>query len=81
MCSRAHLLPASHSGHTRLLLHRLTLRETDGLVGPAPFADAGTILDVWKPKGWEDEDMLSLQAVFGGMSQDRKLLIQDHLQV
>ena len=31
--------------------------------------------------GWGEKDMLSLQAVFGGMSQDLKLLIQDHLQV
>ena len=36
---------------------------------------------LWWGGGWGEKDMLSLQAVFGGMSQDLKLLIQDHLQV
>ena len=47
-------LPCCSAGHTRLAVNRLSLRDTQGLVGPSKGGgpdSAGVILDMWQVGG------------------------------
>ncbi|GAX73762.1 hypothetical protein CEUSTIGMA_g1213.t1 [Chlamydomonas eustigma] len=76
-------LDEDYHGYTRLALNRLTLRDIQNLVGPSKGGmPAGLIMEMWQADAsLQEEDLMSLLLLHGGVNMEQKLMVFDHIEV